>query len=157
VRLANAVWQMRRSFLLFRVPDLGTFGGLSLVAALITRSRAARPRARSCAGSLLSLGVVVPHAALNWLRLGAPERGLSCAEEAVKLKPQALCGHVACAAVLAAVDRAHDAQAALAGAVALKPHLDHAFVEAMIAYTDPTDAERFRVSLSAAGLKESGA
>jgi hypothetical protein len=28
--------------------------------------------------------------------------------------------------VLAAVDRAHDAQAALAGAVALKPDLDHA-------------------------------
>src|SRR6266705_3466369 len=87
-----------------------------------------------CRSALLS------HTALNWLRLGAPERGLSCAEEAVKLKPQALCGHVACAAVLAAVDRAHDAQAALAGAVALKPHLDHAFVEAMNAYSDPTDA-----------------
>ena len=100
---------------------------------------------------------LLSHTALNWLRLGAPERGLSCAEEAVKLKPQALCGHVACAAVLAAVDRAHDAQAALAGAVALKPHLDHAFVEAMIAYSDPTDAERFRVSLRAAGLKGSGA
>jgi adenylate cyclase len=100
---------------------------------------------------------LLSHTALNWLRLGAPERGLSCAEEAVKLKPQALCGHVACAAVLAAVDRAHDAQAALARAVALKPHLDHAFVEAMIAYSDPTDAERFRVSLRAAGLKGSGA
>jgi adenylate cyclase len=100
---------------------------------------------------------LLSHTALNWLRLGAPERGLSCAEEAVKLKPQALCGHVACAAVLAAVDRAQDAQAALAGAVALKPHLDHAFVEAMIAYCDPTDAERFRVSLRAAGLKGSGA
>jgi adenylate cyclase len=100
---------------------------------------------------------LLSHTALNWLRLGAPERGLSCAEEAVKLKPQALCGHVACAAVLAAVDRAHDAQAALAGAVALKPDLDHAFVEAMIGYSDPTDAERFRVSLRAAGLKGSGA
>jgi adenylate cyclase len=100
---------------------------------------------------------LLSHTALNWLRLGAPERGLSCAEEAVKLKPQALCGHVACAAVLAAVDRAHDAQAALAAAVALKPHLDQAFVEAMIAYSDPTDAERFRVSLRAAGLKGSGA
>ena len=100
---------------------------------------------------------LLSHTALNWLRLGAPERGLSCAEEAVKLKPRALCGHVACAAVLAAVDRAHDAQAALAGAAALKPHLDHAFVEAMIAYSDPTDAERFRVSLRAAGLKGSGA
>jgi adenylate cyclase len=96
---------------------------------------------------------LLSHTALNWLRLGAPERGLSCAEEAVKLKPQALCGHVACAAVLAAADRAHDAQVALAGAVALKPQLDHAFVDAMIAYSDPTDAERFRVSLRAAGLR----
>jgi adenylate cyclase len=92
---------------------------------------------------------LLAHMALNWLRLGAPERGLSFAEEAVKLKPEALCGHVARAALLAAVDRTRDARTAMAEAVVLKPNLDHAFVDAMISYSDPGDAKHFQEALRA--------
>ena len=85
--------------------------------------------------------------ALNWLRLGAPERGLPYADEAVRLKPEAICGHLARAAVLAAIGRTDEARAALAPAFALRPDLDAALVDAMIPYSDPADTERLHQAL----------
>jgi hypothetical protein len=92
--------------------------------------------------------------ALNWLRLGAPERGLPDADEAVRLKPEAICGHLARTAVLAAIGRTDEARAALAQVCALRPDLDGLMVEAMIPYSDPADAQRLRQALRAAGLKD---
>ena len=93
--------------------------------------------------------------ALNWLRLGAPERGLPYADEAVRLKPEAIRGHLARAAVLAAIGRTDEARAALAPAFALRPDLDAALVDAMIPYSDPADTERLHQALRAAGLRDS--
>jgi adenylate cyclase len=97
----------------------------------------------------------VAHMALNWLRLGAPERGLPYADEAVRLKPEAIRGHLARAAVLAAIGRTDEARAALAPAFALRPDLDAALVDAMTPYSDPADAERLHQALCAAGLRDS--
>jgi adenylate cyclase len=96
---------------------------------------------------------LVAQMALNWLRLGAPERGLPFAEEAVKLKPEAPITHVARTAVLAAIGRMEEAQAALAAAFAVRPDLDRTVVDAMIPYSDPVDAERLHQALRAAGLR----
>jgi TolB-like protein/Flp pilus assembly protein TadD len=96
---------------------------------------------------------LVAQMALNWLRLGAPERGLPFAEEAVKLKPEAPITHVARTAVLAAIGRTEEAQAALAAAFAVRPDLDRTVVDAMIPYSDPVDAERLHQALRTAGLR----
>jgi adenylate cyclase len=90
--------------------------------------------------------------AFNWLRLGAPERGLPLAEESVQLKPEALCGHVAQAALLATIGRCDDARAALARARRYRPDLDRAVIHAIVPYSDPGDAERLSVALLDAGL-----
>jgi adenylate cyclase len=98
--------------------------------------------------------VWVTHMALNWLRLGAPERGLPYADEAVRLKPEAICGHLGRAAVLAAIGRTDEARAALAQVCALRPDLDGPMVDAMIPYSNPADARRLQQALRTAGLKD---
>jgi tetratricopeptide (TPR) repeat protein len=91
--------------------------------------------------------------ALNWLRLGSPDRGLSYAEEAVRLKPEIALTHIARAAVLAAIGRTDDARAALLAAIRHRPDLDWTVVDAMIPYSDPADAERLHQVLHVAGLE----
>ena len=97
----------------------------------------------------------VAHMALNWLRLGAPERGLPYADEAVRLKPEAIRGHLTRAAVLGAIGRTEDARAALVKALALRPDLDWTLVNAMYPYSASADAERLHDALRAAGLRDS--
>jgi adenylate cyclase len=97
----------------------------------------------------------VAHMALNWLQLGAPERGLPYADEAVRLKPETIRGHLARAAVLAAIGRTDEARAALAPAFALRPDLDAALIDAMIPYSDPADTERLHQALRGARLRDS--
>lgn len=94
--------------------------------------------------------------ALNWLRLGIPNRGLAHAEEAVQLKPEMITGHIARAALRAAVGRTDEARNALLAARTQRPDLDMAAVDAMISYGDSADTTRLMELLRAAGL-DSGA
>jgi len=91
---------------------------------------------------------------LNWLRLGTPERGLPHAEEAVKLRPEVLSGHIARATLLASIGRRKDAAAALAEAFRQRADLDQALVGAMVPYSDPNDAARLAGALRTAGIEE---
>jgi adenylate cyclase len=90
--------------------------------------------------------------ALNWLRLMKPERGLPCAEEAKRLKPEAVAVHVAQAVLLAASGRPEQARAAAAQAIALRPDLDRNLVDAMFPYSAPTDRERLVEAARATGI-----
>jgi adenylate cyclase len=74
--------------------------------------------------------------ALNWLRLGQPERGLRLASEASKLKPEAPRCHIVSAAILVALDHSKDAKAATSEAYRYRPDINRALIRTMFPHRD---------------------
>jgi len=79
---------------------------------------------------------------LNYLRLGEPERGLPLTSEALKLKPEAPCCHIAHAQILKTIGRSEAAEAAVVKAYQLRPDLDEALVRTVFPYRDQSVPDR---------------
>jgi TolB-like protein len=84
--------------------------------------------------------------ALNWFRLGEPERGLPLVSEALKLKPEALCCHIAYAQILSALGRS-EAAAAIAEAHRRRPDLSIDLIRKMFPHRDRTFPEQLAQAL----------
>ncbi len=92
-------------------------------------------------------GLFLSRMALNWFRLGEPERGLLLISEALKLKPEAICNHVAYAQLLAAVGRNEAADAAVSEAFRRRPNLDQILIGTMFPYRDQSMRDRLAMAL----------
>ena len=74
--------------------------------------------------------------ALNWLCVGAPERGLPLVNEAIKLKPDAICCHIVYAKITASLGRHEDATAAISEAYRCRPDLSRSLLDFMFPHRD---------------------
>jgi adenylate cyclase len=74
--------------------------------------------------------------ALNWLRLGEPERGLPLVGEALRLKPEALCAHAVHAAILNALGRPEAVDAEVSETFRQRPDLDRTLIRSMFPHRD---------------------
>lgn len=92
--------------------------------------------------------------AMNFLRLGLHDSGLTYAEEATKLGPEMPSSYAAYAALLGAIGHLEEARAALATAFMLRPDLDLRAVKAMFPYSDPKDEKRLADAIRAAGIED---
>jgi adenylate cyclase len=90
--------------------------------------------------------------ALVCLKLGELDRGLKMAEEAVRLKPEALLGHIAESALLVVAGRQDDATAALARARSFRPVIDPLTVRGMLSFSARSESEQVLDALGQVGL-----
>jgi adenylate cyclase len=74
--------------------------------------------------------------ALNWLRLGDPERGSLLVSEAIKLKPEAICCHITHAKISASLGRHEAAKAAISDVYRCRPDLNRALINVMFPHRD---------------------
>jgi adenylate cyclase len=88
--------------------------------------------------------------ALNWLCLGAPERGAPLASEAVKLKPEVFFCHITCAKISASLGRHDAAKVAIADAYRCRPDLDSALINIMFPHRDRSIPRQFSELLGVA-------
>ena len=79
--------------------------------------------------------------ALNWFRLGEPERGLPMASEASKLKPEAPFCHIIRAGLLNTLGRSEEATFAATEAFRCRPDLNKALIEIMFPHRDRSVSE----------------
>jgi hypothetical protein len=79
--------------------------------------------------------------ALNWFRIGEPERGLPLISEASNLKRDALCCHIVNAQILTALGRSKDAEAAILEARTRRPDLNRALLRLIFPHRDRSVAD----------------
>ena len=81
--------------------------------------------------------------ALNWLCLGAPERGAPLISEAVKLKPELMFCHLIYAKISASLGRHDAAKVAIADAYRCRPDLGDALINIMFPHRDRAIRRQF--------------
>jgi adenylate cyclase len=81
--------------------------------------------------------------ALNWLFLGAPERGAALANEAVKLNPEVICCHAVSAKISALLGQNEAAKRAISDAYRCRPDLNRSHVHAMFPHRDRSVRDQF--------------